>query len=212
MRIAGSKNRATPERRRAILDGALAVFLERGFEQATLDAICSRLDTSRGSIYHHFSSKEEIAVTLYAEAIESIQQDVRAALAGAATARAGVEQLVEVYLRWFERQPELGVFVFRILDGHALDEQVEPIRRLQREFVCSATASFASFVERGEVRRLSPQLYASIVVGPSRDFLRAWLVTRDPDALQEALRELPAAAWRGVACGAPGGEDDQRRR
>jgi AcrR family transcriptional regulator len=199
MRLSGTRNRATPERRRAILDGALGVFLERGFEQATLEAICARLEVTKGSVYHHFRSKEESAVTLYAEAIEAIHTEVLGALAGVDSARVGVERLVGAYLRWFEREPARGAFVFRIMDGPSRDEAFEPIRRLQQAFVASTTGWLEPFVLRGEVIRLPPSLYVSLVIGPSRDFLRVWLVEREEEALRTALEVLPAAAWRCVA-------------
>lgn len=199
MRTVGSKNLATPGRRRAILDAALAVFVERGVDGATLDAICARLGLTKGSVYHHFRSKEEIAVTLYAEAIEAIHAEVSAPLASARTAREGIEKLVRGYLRWFERNPELGAFVFRIMDGELLDERLRETREAQRAFEEPTARWLKPFVARGEVERLEPQLYVSLVIGPSRDLVRTWLRLREPAMIRAALRVLPRAAWESVA-------------
>lgn len=55
-----------------ILDISLKLFIEKGYEQTTIQDIVDNLgDLSKGAIYHHFSSKEDIidAVTarMYAE-------------------------------------------------------------------------------------------------------------------------------------------------
>lgn len=50
-----------------ILDVSLKLFIEKGYEQTTIQDIVDNLgDLSKGAIYHHFSSKEDIidAVTV----------------------------------------------------------------------------------------------------------------------------------------------------
>lgn len=44
-----------------ILDASLKLFLEKGYEQTTIQDIINELgDLSKGAIYHHFKSKEDI--------------------------------------------------------------------------------------------------------------------------------------------------------
>ena len=44
-----------------ILDISHKLFLEKGYEQTTIQDIVDNLDgLSRGAIYHHFKSKDEI--------------------------------------------------------------------------------------------------------------------------------------------------------
>lgn len=48
-----------------ILDVAEQLFMEQGFEQTSIQQILDRLDgLSKGAIYHHFKSKEEIFVAI----------------------------------------------------------------------------------------------------------------------------------------------------
>ncbi|MFJ7159634.1 ScbR family autoregulator-binding transcription factor [Streptomyces sp. NPDC101118] len=47
--------------RRAILEAAAAVFDERGYEAATISDILSRAGVTKGALYFHFSSKQELA-------------------------------------------------------------------------------------------------------------------------------------------------------
>lgn len=48
-----------------ILDAAAKLFLEKGFENTSIQDILNELkDLSKGAIYHHFKSKEEIVIAV----------------------------------------------------------------------------------------------------------------------------------------------------
>lgn len=47
--------------RRAILEAAAAVFDERGYEAATIADILARAGVTKGALYFHFCSKQELA-------------------------------------------------------------------------------------------------------------------------------------------------------
>lgn len=53
--------------RNAILDAAAAVFDQRGFAGASLSEILAKAGVTKGALYFHFSSKEELASALIAE-------------------------------------------------------------------------------------------------------------------------------------------------
>ena len=47
-------------RRQAILDAALSVFAERGFEAARLDDVAARAGVAKGTLYLYFRDKEAL--------------------------------------------------------------------------------------------------------------------------------------------------------
>ncbi|MEU7562909.1 ScbR family autoregulator-binding transcription factor [Streptomyces eurythermus] len=66
--------------RRAILEAAAQVFDERGYDAASTNQILARTRLTRGSLYHHFPSKEAIALAVieaHAEALGSPEQPIR---------------------------------------------------------------------------------------------------------------------------------------
>src|ERR1700704_275714 len=83
-----SAGRAVPQRaaseetRRLILDTALALFRERGFEDTTIRDIASRAGLSLGAAYYYFNSKEALVGAYY-----DYVQDEHAARARVAFAR-----------------------------------------------------------------------------------------------------------------------------
>lgn len=66
--------------RRSILEAAARVFDERGYDAASTNEILARTGLTRGSLYHHFPSKEAIALALvqaHAEALRAPERPVR---------------------------------------------------------------------------------------------------------------------------------------
>lgn len=57
--------------RNAILDAAAAVFDERGFAGASLSEILAKAGVTKGALYFHFSSKEELAMALIDEHMQA---------------------------------------------------------------------------------------------------------------------------------------------
>jgi len=48
--------------RTKLLDAALRVIRTKGYEAATVDDVCEAAGVSKGSFFHHFASKDELAV------------------------------------------------------------------------------------------------------------------------------------------------------
>src|SRR5215813_4691871 len=85
--------RAVPQRphseetRRQILDTALTLFRERGFEETTIRDIAGRAGLSLGAAYYYFKSKEAIVGAYYDYIQEEHQARAREAFAKAETLR-----------------------------------------------------------------------------------------------------------------------------
>ncbi|MBE4734265.1 MULTISPECIES: ScbR family autoregulator-binding transcription factor [Streptomyces] len=57
--------------RRAILDAAAQMFNELGYEASTIGMLIERVPLTRGGVYFHFTSKEELARAVLDEAVTS---------------------------------------------------------------------------------------------------------------------------------------------
>lgn len=64
------KKRDTSQKRNIILDGAVKVFIEKGFEAASMDRIADVAGVSKRTVYNHFPSKEILFQTIVADFVE----------------------------------------------------------------------------------------------------------------------------------------------
>ncbi|WP_171164497.1 ScbR family autoregulator-binding transcription factor [Streptomyces sp. I05A-00742] len=61
--------------RRTILEAAAAVFDERGYDAATITEILARAEVTKGALYFHFASKEELALAVIDAQLTDAPQD-----------------------------------------------------------------------------------------------------------------------------------------
>ncbi|MDA7414850.1 helix-turn-helix domain containing protein [Xenophilus arseniciresistens] len=57
-----SSEPSTPPARTRLLDAALQVIRTKGYHATTVDEICAAAGVTKGSFFHHFKGKEELAV------------------------------------------------------------------------------------------------------------------------------------------------------
>jgi AcrR family transcriptional regulator len=70
---------AAEETRRRILDTATALFAERGYAGTTIRDISERLGMTKGSLYYHFTSKEDLLFALLEPCFDALNEFVAAA-------------------------------------------------------------------------------------------------------------------------------------
>ena len=63
-----------PDTRSRILDAALDVFSEHGFDGSSLQQIADRLDLTKAALYYYFRSKDELLEALIGPAIEDLDR------------------------------------------------------------------------------------------------------------------------------------------
>jgi AcrR family transcriptional regulator len=195
---AGPRAAATANRRAAILNAALPVFLRRGVAAASIEEIRRRSGASIGSIYHHFSSKEGIAAVLYIDALGDYQDGLLAVLREQADTRAGIEASVRHHLGWIEAHPDRARFLFAGVDPATALAGGRDLREMNRRFFDAVLSWLSPRVERGELRDAPPDVLHALWVGPGQELSRHWLAGRISMSPLSAAPTLAQAAWQAL--------------
>lgn len=185
------------DRRQQILDAALAAFVAEGYAGTSIADIRARSGASTGSIYHLFSSKAEIALTLLDMAIAQWSQrtaDRIGRLSGDLPAEVAIRGSVEALLVWGSQNPGLFRFLDEVLARGAADTSLAPFAARQRDGQAEAARLYDLWTRRGEVRPLPFAVAHALMLGPTYAYLRTPPLTFDG----LALVELPSAAWEAV--------------
>lgn len=207
MRTQGSLNRATPARRRELVDAATALFAARGLAATTMDEIARSAGVSRGAVYHHFSTREELFAACFDDAMAHIYAALDASIAALGTdfgVQEGVQRLVRAYLSWHELDPARGLVVRKGLLDERLEAHLGASLDAQRRFVAGVLARFSPFRKKGEILHASDEVLVALIIGPARDFIGSWYKLRavgDKRAktvMRDARLSLPLAAWSAV--------------
>jgi AcrR family transcriptional regulator len=101
----------TPQRERrtrtraALLHAAGRVFAERGFHQATLEAVAAEAGVSKGALFHYFPSKEQLFLALLEDRLGAGLSDIEAVVAERGTDSKHLGAATETFLRRVNRDP-----------------------------------------------------------------------------------------------------------
>src|SRR6516162_11633668 len=67
-------SRAQVDARTRLLDAAMQMVREQGYAATTVDDICQAAGLTKGAFFHHFKSKEDLAVTAAAHFSEMAER------------------------------------------------------------------------------------------------------------------------------------------
>ncbi len=210
MRRLGSKNVGTVERRRVIADAALRVFLSKGIVLSTIDDILEAAQVSKGSLYHHFESKEGLAAAINIDALQKLHESLLSSLDGEESAERGVKGFVHGYVEWFRTHRDLGKFIFLVQGSEELSAFAKDFSALHHKFLERCFAWVHAQQRRGALRDIPRDIYVPIIIGPSRDYIRtnlrdgkkvtkeagAWLADAAWEMTKGAVKQAPAAPLR----------------
>lgn len=89
------KERQRQEREDLILQAAEELFLARGFHEVSIDEIAARVGIAKGTVYLHFTSKEELVFALVHRDLKQLLQEVDAILSSSESATARLRAIID---------------------------------------------------------------------------------------------------------------------
>lgn len=198
---AKSRAAASETRRQQILSAALECFTTQGVEATTIEDIRARCGASVGSIYHHFGSKEDLAVALYIEGLRSYQEGFIRELTRHDGAASGVRAVVVYHLDWVSANPNWARYLLYHREAEVITSAESALEDVNGRFVSVMMDWLEPHLEAGSIARLPRDLYQPILVGPLHQFTRQWLAGRTTTTIGEAKTVLGEAVWRALRVG-----------
>lgn len=146
------------ETRARILEAALAVFRERGFDSATMREIAARAEVAVGAAYYYFDSKDAIVMAFYERSQSEMGPAIEAKLGQCTTLETRLRCVIGYKFEYFAPNRKLLSAQSAHSDPHhplsPFSEQTAPIREAD-------IAHFERAVRESRVklpRRIAPYL------------------------------------------------------
>jgi len=184
------------QRRRQLLDVAIAVFAEHGLHGASMNQVAESAGVTKPVLYQHFRSKR----ALFRELLEDVGVRLEDAIVKATTDAAGPRQQVEAgfltYFRWVDT--ERGAFALLFGGGTRSDDEFAETARRVEATIADAIAALI------DVEGLAPEarrVLAHGIVGIAEGTSRHWMANEldlDPATLAAQSAELAWAGLRGI--------------
>jgi len=185
---------------KVILDAALRLFAERGFDGASMRQVSEAAGVSKANIYHHFESKE----ALYIAVLRSSVADTRELLKDLADPAERFEMRVARYARAHLAHIFEHTLASRLILREALAGDESQARALADQVVGENFRQLIAILQEGQragvlKADIDPALCATLLVGANVFFFQAQSVLRhitevtfatDPERYSEGVIDM----------------------
>lgn len=197
----------TEARRNVILEAAVALFKELGYERSSMNELAKRLGGSKATLYGYFASKEElfravvqtVAVSHLAEAAAELQEVSETATLESQLMRFGERMLFVLT----NDADALAVYRMVLAEAGRSDVGQQFQESGPTEYIRTLAGFMESAMARGELRRLDPHVtalqFTALVTAETQR--RLFLANPEPVSVEE-IRALVERAVEMFLAGA----------
>lgn len=178
------------ERERQILDAAVAVFTDRGFQNASMDAVAERVGVTKPVLYTHFGSKDGLLLACIARARAELLDVTMTAVATADGPEDILRRGTKAFFDYLDEQGPAWMLLYS--EATVAGEALESIRAQQTDFIA---AVLAAQNPDADPQRLTA--WAQVIVGAS-ERLAIWRGGLGTVSSAEATEYLMDLVWTGL--------------
>ena len=172
-------NTASDKTRHRILDAAEDVFARKGYHEAPVEEIGRVTSLSKGGIYFHFPSKEDLFFAVLDRLARRLESRVNRATATAPTHLAGAEAAIEAVINALAGKRKLARLL--LLQGYSMGNAFQRTRaRIFNRFAGMIEHQIDLAVDSGELPPVDCKIAARIWLGAISEILIHWLYSEGP--------------------------------
>ena len=168
----GTKERKEREkaiRREAILEAAKSVFFEKGYQAATMDQIAEKVELSKGSLYLHFPSKEELYISLLVEGLAELCKRFDRAFQESRGWEEKLLRIADAYYGFYQENPNYFKILFFFQHGEIASKVSDQLYQecFKEGIQCLDFISRAiqEGMDAGEIKQQDPASQAVVLWG-----------------------------------------------
>ena len=183
-----------------ILEHALALFMEKGYEGASMSDLAAATGIKKASLYAHYSGKEEIFSAVFTGVVEEYRENMKILTLHRSeeSALTRLERMFRAFLRYCHNNPRMYFWDrYFYFPPEFIKERMErETKETQGEFQQAIQAAISEGIARGEIRQQPVESaalsYYYLMIGLS---MSVKLYDR------EALEKDISLAWDGLSQG-----------
>ncbi len=150
------------DKRERVLVAALEMFVNRGFEGSPTSKIAKNAGVATGTLFHYFSTKEELINALYLDVKRKMLEKMRTGLAEAETLREKVETIWYNTIRWGLDFPQGNKFFAMFSSSAYITEETREEGLKQFNFVLEI---FTEGAKQGFFKELPMEILFEVTNG-----------------------------------------------
>lgn len=139
---------------------ALTLFVEKGISATTIKDIAKSADIAEGTLYRHYTSKDELAESLYVKAYEEITSEIKKSAEKYPALKLKLKAMVSFFCKKYDDDSIL--FNYLLLAQH---HQMQILRDKEYSAHAQLLPLILEAIKKKELPKRDADFYVSIVLG-----------------------------------------------
>jgi len=149
--------------KRKIFETSMKLFAEKGYDATSIEDITTTVGVAKGTLYYHFSSKEEIFNFLVEEGIKLLQNSIDIKTAKFPNYIDKIKAIVLIQIKIVVKYKDLiTILLSQFLGNEARNQKC---KKHILEYVNKIEGIVKEGIKEGEIKKGNPQAIASEIYG-----------------------------------------------
>jgi AcrR family transcriptional regulator len=194
-----SRRRDSADRIDDVIEVALALFLERGYDNTPMSLVAKRLKLTKAGIYHHLDSKEDLLFLAHQRTMERQLVPILDAAEAESDPERRLRFFISSYARMLALEPTAGLLIRearRLSPPHLVK-----IRKTWQRGLDLLREAIAAMQKEGRCRKDISATYAAFAVIGMTNWISFWFDPARPQSAEEVAETMEAIFMDGMKAG-----------
>ena len=149
--------------KRKIFETSMKLFAEKGYDATSIEEITATVGVAKGTLYYHFSSKEEIFNFLIEEGIKLLQNSIDIKTAKHKNYIDKIKAIVLIQIKIVSKYEDIITIILSQFWGK--EERNKKCQNLVYEYIGKIEKIVQEGIEKGEIKKGDTRAIASEIYG-----------------------------------------------
>ena len=182
--------------KRKIFEISMKLFAEKGYDATSIEEITSRVGVAKGTLYYHFSSKEEIFSFLVEEGVKLLKNSIEIKTQKLDNVMDKLRAIILIEIKIMAKYEDFMTLLLSQIWGN------EPRNNMCKKYVFEYIKIIEKIVkegiEKGELIDLDPEMIATGIFGITCSSLVYKLKTEKPIDAKQICYEYEKTVLKGL--------------
>jgi AcrR family transcriptional regulator len=185
-------------RRKQIIEGAIKVFVEKGFHSATTREIAEASGITEGTLYNYIRTKEDIVYIVYDYITRILREEVKDAIADIDDPKERLVTAVHQNLNSIHNYQDLVMFIYKA-STHLDKESLNEVLARETEYIESFEDLLRNYFKGRKVSETKIKLAADLLTYiPVIVTFRRWSLRRRFDSMEKVMQDILEFVLHGI--------------
>lgn len=185
-------------RKNKIMEAALAIFAEKGFQDTTISEISKAANVSEGTLYEYFKTKEDLLFAIPGDITEKAYQNWLFVLSFIKGTESKIRAMIHGYMKLYSENPQYAALIMLQLKSNRNFIKTEAYQRV-RDVSGHLLGIIQEGIDCGDFRKdTDAMLVRSMILGTIDHLCVRWLLLGKSSDLFSVTEPLMEHIFNGI--------------